>query len=169
MLAFGQAQGPLAGCLHLTSPSPALWLTLPCPHPPLLQVLSQLDGALREAGTSREHLVQVTVSALLRLHPRACCVQAAHEQQEPSAPAWLGLALPSPALPTAPITPPSPRLQALLKDLPMGREAFAAAWNAWVPPAALPALAVLESYLGREDLCVSVHAVAAVPSRPAYT
>lgn len=51
----------------------------------------------------------------------------------------------------------------------MGREAFAAAWNAWVPPGALPALAVLESYLGREDLCVSVQAVAAVPGRAAYT
>lgn len=67
-----------------------------------LQVLTQLEAALREAGTSKDCLLAVTV---------------------------------------------------LLKDLPVGRKPFAAAFNEWVDPKALPAMTLLESYLGRCAAC----------------
>lgn len=61
-------------------------------------MLTQLETALREAGSSKDCLLAVTV---------------------------------------------------LLKDLPVGRRPWAAAWNKWANPAALPAMTLLESYLGR--------------------
>jgi hypothetical protein len=82
--------------------------------PPHLQVLEQLDGVLREAGSSRGHLVS---------------------------------------------------LQVLLKDVDAGLPPFAAAFKAWVSPLALPAVVPQESYLGVEDVLISVAATAAVPTR----
>ncbi|PRW58661.1 endoribonuclease L-PSP [Chlorella sorokiniana] len=76
-------------------------------------VLTQLEAALREAGSSKDCLLAVTV---------------------------------------------------LLKDLPVGRKPFAAAFNQWVDAKALPAMTLLESYLGRDEILVSVAATAAVPS-----
>ena len=61
-------------------------------------MLTQLEAALREAGSSKDCLLAVTV---------------------------------------------------LLKDLPVGRRPWAAAWNKWANPSALPAMTLVESYLGR--------------------
>jgi len=61
-------------------------------------VLTQLEAALREAGSGKDCLLAVTV---------------------------------------------------LLKDLPVGRRPFAAAFNQWVDRKALPAMTLLGSYLGR--------------------
>ena len=88
--------------------------SLPGLGPLAPQALRQLEAALEAAGSSRDHLVSVTV---------------------------------------------------LLKDSEVGRAPFAAAWNRFVSAHALPALTVHESFLGREELLVSVTGMAAVPSQ----
>jgi enamine deaminase RidA (YjgF/YER057c/UK114 family) len=79
-----------------------------------VQVLDQLDATLAEAGSSREHLVSMTV---------------------------------------------------LLKDIELGSRPWTSVWNAWVNPRHLPAMVMLETFLGTEDQLLGVSAVTVVPSQ----